>query len=220
MSDLKYKDFGPSLYSRNHVKSQPKPGDMPLPSVLTPLMDILPGPLSPQPLQTSESLTGATPVTSSLPSFGLKDQIPNGCLSGAVLGRWVNVNVALIRVLCSVLCIISSCKRAVFIVGKVSTEIWGRKEKMNIPRSVHVLFSVEALAASHFQESFLSVFNLIFVLYCDKTYRGLSLQWKPRSRRHQSLTWLLPVFLLCRDLWSAWREKPQQRCVFPILCGE
>lgn len=87
MSNLKYEDFGPSLYSRNHVKNQPKPGDMPLPSVLTQLMDILPGPLSPQPLQTSESLTGTTPVTSSLPSFGLKDQIPNGCLSGAVLGR-------------------------------------------------------------------------------------------------------------------------------------
>lgn len=47
---------------------------------------------------------------------------------------------------------------------------------MTIPRSVGLLFSVEALAASRFQESFLSVFNLIFVLYFDRTCRGLSLQ--------------------------------------------
>lgn len=71
--------------SRNHVKSHPKPGDVP-PSALTPLMDALPATLSPQPLH-SESLTGTTPVSFSIPSFGLREQTPSGGPSAPVFGR-------------------------------------------------------------------------------------------------------------------------------------
>ncbi|KAM9362250.1 la-related protein 4 [Symphorus nematophorus] len=72
--------------NRNHVKGHPRPGDVP-PSSLAPgtLMEGLPGPLSPQTLQTSGTLTGTTSV--SLPSFSLKDTSPSGYLSGAGRGR-------------------------------------------------------------------------------------------------------------------------------------
>lgn len=75
------------LYARNHGKGHPKPGDVPPSSVLGTLMDGLSGCLSPQPLQTSGTLTGTTSVTVSLPSFSLKDTSPNGYLSGTGWGR-------------------------------------------------------------------------------------------------------------------------------------
>ncbi|XP_059185799.1 la-related protein 4 isoform X2 [Centropristis striata] len=78
----------PTSRNQNHGKGHPRPGDIPPSSSLArgPLMDVLTGPLSPQPLQTS----GTTSV--SLPSFGLKDTtpqttIPGGYLSGAARGR-------------------------------------------------------------------------------------------------------------------------------------
>uniref|UniRef100_A0AAQ6AHY4 HTH La-type RNA-binding domain-containing protein n=1 Tax=Amphiprion ocellaris TaxID=80972 RepID=A0AAQ6AHY4_AMPOC len=76
--------------NRNHVKSQPRPGDLPA-STLAPvsLMDGISGPSSPQALQAP-----ATPTTpqSVSPACNLKDNsppatIPSGDLSGAGRGR-------------------------------------------------------------------------------------------------------------------------------------
>ncbi|XP_038552615.1 la-related protein 4 isoform X1 [Micropterus salmoides] len=82
----------PMSRMRNHVKGHPRPGDVP-PSSLTPgiLMDGLSVPMSPQPLQTSGTLTGTTSTTVSLLSFSFKDApqatIHSGYLSGAGRGR-------------------------------------------------------------------------------------------------------------------------------------
>ncbi|XP_071775544.1 la-related protein 4 isoform X2 [Centroberyx gerrardi] len=80
--------------SRNHVKSHPRPGDVPpspsgAPGTLT---DGLSGPSSPQPPQTSGTLIGTTSEPVNTPSFNLKDTlpqatIPNGDLSMAGRGR-------------------------------------------------------------------------------------------------------------------------------------
>ncbi|XP_078017440.1 la-related protein 4 isoform X1 [Epinephelus lanceolatus] len=83
----------PMSRNRNHVKGQPRPGDVP-PSSLAPetLMDGLSAPLSPQPLHTSGTPTGTTSATASLPSFSLKDISPqaiiaSGYHNGATRGR-------------------------------------------------------------------------------------------------------------------------------------
>lgn len=88
MLELNFNNFTSSLYCRNHVKNHSKPGEVPPPAppALTPLMDILPATLSPQPLH-SEPLAGATPVTFSVPSFGLKEQTPSGGPSASGFGR-------------------------------------------------------------------------------------------------------------------------------------
>lgn len=64
--------------SRNHVKGHPRPVDVPPSSSLAPgtLMDGLSGPLSPQPLQTSGTLSGTTSEPVSLLSLSLKDPSP------------------------------------------------------------------------------------------------------------------------------------------------
>lgn len=80
---------------RNHVKGLPRPEDVPPSSPALAsgaLMDSLSGLLSPQPLQISETLTGTTSATASLPSFSPKDTspqplIPSGYLSGTARGR-------------------------------------------------------------------------------------------------------------------------------------
>lgn len=80
----------PMNRNRNHVKSHPRPGDLPA-STLAPvsLMDGISGPSSPQALQAP-----ATPTTpqSVSPAYNLKDNsppatIPSGDLSGAGRGR-------------------------------------------------------------------------------------------------------------------------------------
>lgn len=84
----------PFSRSRNHVKSHPRPGDVPPSPSGAPvaLMDCLSGPSSPQPPQTSGSLVGPTSEPVTIPSFNLKDTLPqatmpNGDLSMAGRGR-------------------------------------------------------------------------------------------------------------------------------------
>ncbi|XP_029907545.1 la-related protein 4 isoform X2 [Myripristis murdjan] len=84
----------PFSRSRNHVKSHPRPGDVPSSPSGAPgaLMDGLSGHSSPQPPQTSVPLIGTTSEPVTTPSFTLKDSIPqanipNGDLSVAGRGR-------------------------------------------------------------------------------------------------------------------------------------
>ncbi|KAK5872313.1 hypothetical protein PBY51_013027 [Eleginops maclovinus] len=83
----------PMSRNRNQVKGNPRPGDMPPSSlVLASLMDGPSGPLSPQPLETSGTLTGTASTTAPVPSLSFKDlspqaSIPSGYLSGAARGR-------------------------------------------------------------------------------------------------------------------------------------
>lgn len=79
---------------RNHVKSHPRPGDVPSSPSGAPgaLMDGLSGHSSPQPPQTPVPLIGTTSETVTTPSLTLKDtiaqaNIPNGDLSVAGRGR-------------------------------------------------------------------------------------------------------------------------------------
>ncbi|XP_044033725.1 la-related protein 4 isoform X2 [Siniperca chuatsi] len=84
----------PMSRNRNHVKSHPRPGDVPPSSSLAPgtLIDGWSGPLSPQPLQTSGTPASTTSATVSLLSYSLKDTspqatVPSGYLSGSGRGR-------------------------------------------------------------------------------------------------------------------------------------
>jgi len=89
MVEVGNKKYVSLVIPRNHVKGNPRPGDMP---PLVSLMDGLSGPLSPQPSETSGALTGTASTTAAVPSFSFKDlpphaSIPNGYLNGAARGR-------------------------------------------------------------------------------------------------------------------------------------
>ncbi|XP_053171679.1 la-related protein 4 isoform X2 [Scomber japonicus] len=73
--------------SRNHGKGHPRPVDTPLSSSLAPgtLTDGLSGPLSPQPLKTSGTLTGSISEPVSLLSFNFKDISPQTIVHGGDL---------------------------------------------------------------------------------------------------------------------------------------
>lgn len=74
----------PMSRNRNHVKGQPRPGDVPSSSLVSgPLMDVLSAPSSPRPLQTPGMATGTTSATEFLPQA----TVPSGYLSGAARGR-------------------------------------------------------------------------------------------------------------------------------------